>query len=228
LSKLEIIGISGKAGSGKDFVGRAILRPAGYHQWAFAWPMKTLAVGRGFSYEDVFVTKPPAARQMLQQLGTEEGWMIYGKNYWLDQAGAWLRTMQENLGISRFYFSDVRYEHEAKWIRDFGGKLVRLEHGDRAYPLAGTTQADHSSETALDSWIDWDVVITNGKGTTLVDLREQLDTVVPYAPLIREFINEVVPLDESQEARLARSGFTPISRDQKGVLGRWRQGPTDG
>lgn len=167
---MEIIGLSGKAGSGKDYVGREVLRPNGYRQWAFAWPMKNQAVGRGFSYDDVHNTKPPAVRAMLQQIGTEEGWKIHGKQYWTEIAGAWLRTLEENFGFHRFYFPDTRFEHEVDFIRSLGGKVVRLELGDRPPRLTGEA-ALHSSETALDGYTGWDLVIENGLDATAEEIR---------------------------------------------------------
>lgn len=169
----KLIGLSGKAGSGKDFIGREVLRLEGYQQWAFAWPMKMLAIGQGASYDDVFTTKPPAVRAMLQRIGTEEGWMVYGKDYWLRQAEAWMATLHENHGVSRFYFSDVRYPHECDWIHALGGKLVRIMT-NRAYPLAGTPAAEHSSETALDSRTHWDSVIHNDLGASAWEIAHAL------------------------------------------------------
>jgi hypothetical protein len=171
---IELVGISGKAGSGKDFVGRTLLRPAGYSQWAFAWPMKMLCVGRGYDYADVFHVKPPEVRRALQLIGTEEGWMKFGKDYWVDQAHAWMLTLHENLGINKFYLTDVRFQHEADFVKRLGGKLLRLEHGDRSYPIAGTEAAEHTSETALDEYDGWDARIVNNMRTTPDDMRKVL------------------------------------------------------
>ena len=189
---MQIIGLSGKAGSGKDFVGKEILRPAGYKQFNFAWHMKNEAVGHGFTYDDVHFNKPPAVREFLQKRGTEEGWMKHGRQYWCQITGAWLRTLRFEHGVERFYIPDVRFPHEAEFVRSLGGTLVRLELGDRPPRLEHTCSADsdhqhcpacHSSETALDSWKDWDAVIVNGLSTTKEDIAQQLITVgvrVPY------------------------------------------------
>lgn len=170
---MEVIGLSGKAGSGKDFVGREILRPAGYKPFALAWPMKNEAVGHGYTYEDVHFNKPPAVREFLQIRGTENGWQKYGRHYWTKIAGAWLRTLNEEHGVERVYVPDVRFPHEAEWIRSLGGKLVRLELGDRPGRLqhdrshkGSACPACHVSETALDNWKDWDAVIVNNVGTS--------------------------------------------------------------
>lgn len=175
MTKLDIIGVSGKSGSGKDFFGENVLRPSGYHRFAVAWPIKMDAVARGgFTYEEVHVTKPPAVRAWLQRRGTEDGWQKYGEDYWCVMAEAWMRTLAAEYGIRKFYLTDVRFPHEARWVRRLGGLLVRLEHDDRPYPLAGTAAAEHSSETALDDWQDWDARISNGRSATPRSLRDSL------------------------------------------------------
>lgn len=157
-----MIGLSGKAGSGKDFVGREVLRPLGYRQWAYAWPLKTQIVGRGETYEDVMVNKPPRVRELLQVAGTEQGRDVFGRDYWVRQLGAWLRILHEELGLSKFYVTDVRFPNEVEYIQSIGGKVVRLDHGPGlVYPLAGTPEADHSSETALDNYTGFDAGFAN-------------------------------------------------------------------
>lgn len=171
---IEIIGLSGKAGAGKDYIGREVLRPAGYRQWAFAWPLKHEVVGRGWAtYTDVHHDKPADVRRMLQTVGTEDGWKKWGRSYWLNHAGAWLRLLHEEWGVTRFYLTDVRFPHEVDWIRAHGGKVVRIQHGTRPYPLVGQPASAHESETALDSYIDWDAEIWNGLDRTADGIRQE-------------------------------------------------------
>lgn len=188
---VEIIGISGKSGSGKDFVGREVLRPAGYRRFSLAWPMKNEACGMGFSYEDVHFAKPPAVRAWLQKRGTEDGWMKHGENYWCDIAEAWMRTLHEEYGVQKFYVPDVRFLHEVSMVRRLGGALIRMELGDRPYPLCDTAAAVHSSETALDNYLQWDSQVLNKIGTTAESIRRQLvrDGVIP-APVERPHENQ--------------------------------------
>lgn len=176
VNRIEVIGLSGKVGSGKDYLGLNVLRRAGYHQWAYAWPLKMQALGQGATYEEVFVTKPPAVREMLQIVGTEQGRDKYGQNYWLKIADGWLRTLHENLGISKFYFTDVRFPNEVDFIHNLGGKVVRLLHGDRIYPLQDSPAALHSSETVLDDYQNFDAVFVNGLDKTPYHFRIFLES----------------------------------------------------
>lgn len=166
MERVQLIGISGKAGSGKDFVG-GILAGAGWSRFSLAWPMKNEGLGIGFSFEEMHVTKPPASRVWLQHRGTEDGWQKYGSGYWLKIAEGWIRC----LDYRRVYVPDIRFPHEAEWIRSHGGNLIRLEGRGGLKGEAG----QHLSETALDAWTDWDVVVDNGPGATLNDLKRQLN-----------------------------------------------------
>lgn len=159
--KLEVIGISGKAGSGKDYLGDAIFRKRGYSRWAFAHHMKMEALGHGFSYEDVTVNKPAHVRTWLQHRGTEEGWQKYGANYWCDITAGWLRLLHDEFGLTKFYFTDVRFAHEVAAVRALGGKIIRVEPGMGISLRLEGVAAEHSSETALDAFTDWDAVLVN-------------------------------------------------------------------
>lgn len=159
---IKLIGLSGKAGSGKDWLGRTVLEPAGWSKFALAWPMKHEAMGHGFSYREVHYDKPEPVRRWLQHRGTEDGWHKYGEEYWLRIADGWMRTLSETYGVRRFYVPDIRFPHEVAWIKRHGGAVIRLVgrgglHGDAA---------EHESETALDDYRGWDYVLSNGQGAT--------------------------------------------------------------
>lgn len=163
-----LVGLSGKAGSGKDFLGRQVLRPLGYQQWSLAWHMKHEAIG-GIEvngqivlpeYADVYDRKPPHVREFLQIRGTELGWMRYGERYWCRVADAWMRTARDAFGFTHFYIPDIRFPHEVDWIHEQGGLVIRL-HGRGGLPgLAG----QHLSETALDTWDAFDGHLNNSPG----------------------------------------------------------------
>lgn len=163
---MELIGITGRAGSGKDWLGREVLRPAGWVQWAFAWPMKMDLIGRGeMTYAEAFVTKPPAVRDRMQQYGTTDMRGVYGDDVWLREADGWLRLLADT-GAAKVYVSDVRFPNEFDFIRARGGKLVRMLHGmGRPYALQDTPMAAHATETAgLAEPVD--VEVLNGRWLT--------------------------------------------------------------
>jgi hypothetical protein len=167
---MRILGLSGKAGQGKDAVFNAVLQPRGWRRWSFAHTMKAMGYGRGFSFDELLVTKPPVVRQWLQQYGTEEHRNKFRPDYWLRVSEYWLRVLEE-LGVRQLAFTDVRFPNEAEWIHQQGGKVVRL-HG-RPVPLSAQA-ATHPSETALDNWTKWDCVIDNHLGVTFSAIQAEL------------------------------------------------------
>ena len=172
---IEIIGLSGKVGSGKSFV-RNLLRDRGWFPWGFAWHLKNMALMEPpFSWSDLHFAKPPEVRTFLQQLGTEQGRDKYGEDCWVHATHAWLLTLSSFCQVQRFVIDDVRFPNEARWIKRMGGQVVRLEHGDRPYPLAGTPAAEHASETALDGYVGFDCTIVNGLSTTPMNIIHALE-----------------------------------------------------
>lgn len=183
----SLIALSGKAGSGKDTLGREVLRPLGFSQFALSWHMKNEAVGGILQqaetcdscdrltggrnncsqcvprallkpeYNEVHVKKPPFIRDWLQQRGTENGWQKFGKDYWLRITDAWMRTLSENCGLSRFYITDVRFPHEVEWVQKQDGIVIRITGRGG---LEGET-ANHLSETALDDYRRFDAYLDN-------------------------------------------------------------------
>ena len=155
----KLIGIHGKAGSGKSWLGANVLAPLGYKQYALAWPFKHTVIGRcgGMfgAYESVMVHKPALIRDQLQREGTELGWMKYGRKLWCHTADAWMRTLEEEYGATRFYVPDVRFPHEVEWLRERGGKLIHIYRRGSGLTDAA---AQHTSETALDDFDAYDNV----------------------------------------------------------------------
>lgn len=149
---MKLIGISGKAGSGKDWLFRSVLRPAGWHKYALAWPLKCEGMAHGFTFAEMHgENRPNEARVWMQQRGTEEGWKKHGTAYWLRQAEGWLRILREEFGAEKIAITDVRFPHEAHWIQDAGGVLIRM--------CGSGIGSDHSSETALDNFTEWDAIL---------------------------------------------------------------------
>lgn len=150
---MHIIGLSGKAGSGKDYIAVNILRKMGYYPISFAWHLKINVIGRGLAtYEDVFHTKQPWVREMLQREGTELGRMVYGENVWVSSMYGWMRLLSEVWGIEKFVVGDVRFPNELEFLQSKGGWVLRVLAPNRvaASPLT-EEQRQHSSETALDN-----------------------------------------------------------------------------
>lgn len=169
---MMIIGLSGKAGSGKSTVAE-FLGYYGFQEMAFAEPLKeAAALLFGFNEEQVNgalkevvdsrLGKSP--RMVLQELG-DACRMIWPEVF----VSAIRRRLFRYDG--RVVISDVRFLNEARCLELLGARLIRLQR-----PGAGaqTGLRGHASEEELDTWPGWSAVIVND-GT-----RERLYRQVGY------------------------------------------------
>ena len=167
---MKLIGITGAARSGKD-TAAAFLVEAGYVRVAFADAMKDmLRAGFGLTDEHLFGALKEAPidwlgrspRYLLQTLGTE-----WGRNH--VGADTWLRVgMQKASQHPLAVISDVRFDNEARAVRDAGGVVIRLRR--RSAPQVNA----HVSEAGVsDSLINHTI---NNDGT-LEHLRWAMSAV---------------------------------------------------
>lgn len=155
---LQIIGLSGRAKSGKNYLAKHALLPIGFVPMALANHFKVDAVVRdGAPLDEVFFTdKSPETRDMLQKRGTEEGRHVFGEDIWIRTMEAWIAATVA-AGVTRFVITDVRFPNEADWIKQIGGKVVRIVGRGG---LDGAL-AFHPSETALDDYLAYDLELDN-------------------------------------------------------------------
>lgn len=144
-----IIGLTGKARSGKDTAAAQLVKGGFEHYW-FSKPMKD-ACKSIFGWSDAhlygdlkevvdkrFGCSP---RQALQTLGTEWGRDCIGEDLWVDIAKIKMQSA-ENIVIS-----DVRFDNEARAIAEMGGLVFEIVRGD-------TEQVnEHSSESGISDYL---------------------------------------------------------------------------
>jgi hypothetical protein len=163
MSKLDIIGLAGKSGTGKDHIAKIHFQPLGFKPFSFAWHPKVFLVGKGLAtHEEVFVTKPPHIRTLLQDDATRLGRDVYGKDVWCRTLIEWMRVVYENWGETKFVIPDVRFLNEAEHIKAAGGRVIQVYAPIRAANNQLTEeQRRHQSETELDTYIDFDGILHN-------------------------------------------------------------------
>lgn len=146
---VSLIGLSGAAGSGKDYLAREYFKKEhGFRNISFAWPFKVQLFAQGVgTYDEIFHTKPEKIRTVLQVAGTELGRMKYGEDVWVNQTLAWIRHLYEEWMITRFIIPDVRFPNEAVAIREAGGRVYRVISD--VPNRADNGIKDHASETSL-------------------------------------------------------------------------------
>lgn len=208
-SEVELCVLSGQAGAGKDFIFEHYLKPLGYHRWALADHFKIGVIGQGrATYEEVFVTKPPHIRSLLQQEGTERGRHLYGDSVWLDTAWAWMRHLSSTWGIAKFCTTDARFVDEVEYLQARGAKVLRIIAPTRVAQSTLTPEARaHISETALDDYPlhKYAGVLYNDPEDPSEALRATIGTVLGF------YVTDATLVYPVSEA--------PPTPEQRGLLG---------
>ena len=167
-----IIGIAGKATSGKDTAGKYFIDNYQFLHYYFAKPLKEGAkIMFGLTDEQLLnkekVIEPwgRSPRQIYQLLGTEVGRSI-DTNVWVKNAQMFI----DNSCGRSVVITDVRFSNEALWIREQGGVVVYIERDQPTIEEFG-----HSSENGL---VDDDIDIYVKNDGTIEDLHNKLGELV--------------------------------------------------
>lgn len=167
---IEIIGIHGKAGSGKDYFAEHVLKD--YFVISNADHFKLEYVGKQiFTFEEVFDTKPPEVRKALQLKGTEEGRNVFGEDIWVNILEAQINIINRRNKIRKFVIPDVRMDNEAIWVRDNGGIVIAIE-SNRVHSNMNSEAKAHSSEAGISNNLI-NLIVNNNIGTSIESLKEQ-------------------------------------------------------
>ncbi len=182
-----LIGIHGRAGTGKDIAARYLAERFGFMHLAFADHIKKALVilfrdTHGLTHEHFSGTKKErviegfgkSPRQLMQSFGTEWGREKVNPDVWIMIVHALIKARREILSRQNIYFpgaviSDVRFNNEAQWIRSQGGVVIHL------YRQAAKPVNPHVSELGIDS-DHADVVISNDG--TFEALHKKLNDIV--------------------------------------------------
>jgi len=139
-----IIGVVGFLGSGKGTVGDMLIQDHHYYRLSFAdgvkdavsvifgWPRELLEgdtdASRAFrEMPDVFWSErfgyEVTPRYMLQLMGTEAGRDVFHSDIWI------YSLEKRMIGKTDVVIPDVRFPNEIEFIRQMGGKVIRVKRG---------------------------------------------------------------------------------------------------
>lgn len=184
---MKIVGISGNAGVGKDFITKELIVPMltngrPHAILSFADYFKFGAIVKdGLDRTKVFGRKDKYTRTRLQQIGTEEGRDKYGENIWVNIMREIILQYQSR-GIEFIFITDCRFPNEVKFIEEMKGIVIRIEAKDRnAFIMSKEdSNSSHPSETSLQNH-SFDYVIYNN-----IDRNDVADQVRVLILHIRE------------------------------------------
>ena len=158
MPQAPLIGIAGRARSGKDTVANFIIAAIGGYRYSFADPIRAMLAPLGVDMndpywqarkEDVIPALGVSPRRMMQTLGTEWGRQLINPDLWIIMAHQ--RLLQNGPGM---VIPDVRFENEAAWIRKHGGWIIHVIR-----PEAKAVEA-HASEDGIEM-LDADAQLFN-------------------------------------------------------------------
>ena len=191
-----IIGISGKAESGKDTAAKML-------EILYANPkisFEDFSNKKYNKFADIqtvhFADSLKEAAQVLFSIGEWETNTQEGKKTTINWIGKTVRELLQGIGQglrdaidfdiwvkilfantegwSNYIIADVRYPNEIKAIKERNGILLRIDR-------EGAGAGNHSSETALDNYKEWDVHIENN--SSIEDLFEAMRTFIKNYPI---------------------------------------------
>ena len=163
---MNVIGLAGLAGSGKDTVADIICGELGYRRLAFADPIKLAAIELfGLTHYQIStraLKEQPvpywglSPREIMQRLGTEVCRLIH-PDTWTRYAKRRICTQAANGWV----ITDCRFDNELVMVRELGGQVWWIDR--ETTPVSG-----HASESSIAAH-DCDLVIDNNG--TLEDLQ---------------------------------------------------------
>lgn len=133
----RIIGLMGRAGSGKSTAARYLVDRYGATAYSFAGPLKEMVRGAlDMTHEQVWGTQEQkdavdprygySPRWFMQRFGTEGCRAVFGADFWLTMTLKQIATEHPELAV----IEDVRYVNEARAIMDRGEVwLLTIPHG---------------------------------------------------------------------------------------------------
>jgi hypothetical protein len=179
--KSILLGLTGKIGCGKTTVESIFQRKFNFSTYSFAFPLKEIAKILGFKQEEVFGTQEQklainkfwgiSGRKFLQKFGSEVcrdylPKVLPSMNF--NNKTLWIRLFEKFYADEKnrnVVVSDVRFEDEAKCIKDLKGYIIRIEREDNRGLLSDDKHKSHNhhkSELEMSSIKPHFVIRNNG------------------------------------------------------------------
>jgi len=177
-NKYKLIGVTGKARSGKDTIAKYLWQEHDFVKSSLAYPIKQAArIIFNLTYEEAFCDELKevvipywglSPRQMFQKLGTDAVLCTFGQMTWVKR---WLQTYSTLSETDHVVVPDIRKDFEAEAIMKLGGIIIEVVRGNG---LEGET-GKHTSESGLETVLPHYRIINTG---SLEELYANVDAIM--------------------------------------------------
>ena len=175
---MKLIGLAGRARSGKSSIAHHLREEYGYHELAFADPIRDILeyvfdVPRKYidTHKEVVIPDLGVTARYLMQHWGDSGRAIR-ETWWIEVLERRLNDIKRGLGDDIcVVISDIRYNDEAFWVRQRG----QLWHVIRPDQDPTQTRA-HSSEAGIEP-LGGEAIIQNTG--SVPDLLYHVDRILP-------------------------------------------------
>ena len=192
----KIIGLKGKAGVGKDTVGKYLHTRYTFRKIALADPLKEIVAiitgwplhlikgesleSRNFRETEVHPDLGMTCREILQHIGTELFRNHFDPETWIKIARRQImESVKENYDI---VVTDIRFDNEAQMILDLGGEIWNIKGGhatllgdfNENQVTISETASKHISERRFE--VEGEKTIKNNK--TLCELYARIEELL--------------------------------------------------
>ncbi len=182
-----IIGISGKIGSGKSTAARYLIDNMPhlhFEEKFFAYNVKLIAsIISGLPMSEM-LSQDGKNRELPLYGGITVGRLqqVIGTNLFRDHFDdmVWVKSLfaPYDPALHNWIVSDVRFKNEADYVKSQGGILVRLEGDPAGVRAKSTRDMNHPSETDLDDYKKFDIIVDTELGDGKLKLLVNCLTVV--------------------------------------------------
>jgi phosphomevalonate kinase len=191
---MKLIGLSGKLGSGKNYIAEKIIAPYFQDKYniliiGFGDQVKNELYARDetLTYDLLYDQKSYELRKKLQEYATEYGRDKYNQDMWIRGLDMQIETFQKRSSKeAMILICDVRFVNEADYVKNKNGLLVKINSPNRTnsryWKEADNDQlkynniCSHKSEIDLDNYKLFDLIINNDIGLNINEIVNFIKT----------------------------------------------------
>ena len=170
---VTIIGLCGKAGSGKSTVAQYLQEKYGFERIAFADSLKEMLLKSGIVTPTDLVKKTPYTRFLLQRIGTDIVRNQISPDYWVNKTFVKIGKLISK-GKKKIVIDDIRFLNEAELVDLYNGVIIKINRNNNGI-LDNENLKNHESELFIDH-IPADFTINNTG--TVGDLCKKIDNII--------------------------------------------------